>query len=243
MESIAMIKKAYSYQQGAQALQGYLAYEPTTGKKPAVLVVHDWSGLNDFAKAKAESLAALGYVGFAVDMYGEGRTGNTNEQKMALMQPLVHDRALLKERILAAYKTVAALPEVDSDRIAAIGFCFGGLCVLDLARAGAPVQGVVSFHGILNPPTGLAPHEITAKVLVLHGYDDPMVKPDAVNTFCQEMNAAQADWQVHMYGQVQHAFTNPLAHDHALGTVYNARAEERAMQSMQQFLAEVLNQG
>ena len=158
---------------------------------------------------------------------------------MALMQPLVHDRGLLKERILAAFKTVAALPEVDSDRIAAIGFCFGGLCVLDLARTGAPAKGVVSFHGLLNAPAGLAPHEITAKVLALHGYDDPMVKPDAVNTFCQEMNAAQADWQVHMYGHVQHAFANPQAHDHQLGTVYNAQAEQRSIQAMQNFLQEL----
>ncbi|MFC3909085.1 dienelactone hydrolase family protein [Legionella dresdenensis] len=230
----------YTYRHDNQELHGFLAYEPGHGKpKPAVLVAHDWSGRNDFACQKAEMLARLGYVGFAIDMYGNGRTGNTTEEKMALMNPLGSDRALLRARILAAFDAVTAMPEVDKNRIAAIGFCFGGLCVLDLARSGADVKGVVSFHGLLAKPDNLPSRTIKSKVLVLHGYDDPMVKPEQVNQFCQEMTEANVDWQVHQYGHTQHAFTNPQAHDSQLGTIYNATAEHRSMQAMRNFLEEI----
>ena len=158
-------------------------------------------------------------------------------QKMALMQPL-NDRRLLRERIHAAFDAVVAMSEVDTSRIAVIGFCFGGLCALDLARSGAELKGVVSFHGLLDKPK-IANELIHPKILVLHGYDDPMVKPEQVNEFCQEMTLAKVDWQVHMYGHTQHAFTNPNAHDTQLGTIYNEKAERRALQAMTNFLQEV----
>lgn len=230
----------YIYHHGELELHGYLAYNDDRDKqRPAVLVVHDWRGRHAFACQKADMMAAMGYVGFAVDMYGFGRLGDTIDEKQALMQPLVHDRRLLRARIRAALDALIMMDEVDNSRIAAIGFCFGGLCVLDLARSGAEIAGVVSFHGLLDKPDELAQHAIQAKVLALHGYDDPMVPPKKVNDFCQEMTDAGVDWQMHMYGHTQHAFTNPEAHDQAMGTIYNAQAEHRSMQAMTAFLQEL----
>lgn len=230
----------YTYYQDGQELQGFLAYDENYGQpRPAVLVAHDWSGRNEFACKKAKMLAEMGYVGFAIDMYGEARLAQTVEEKTRCIEPFIQDRVLLRERILAAFNAVAGLAQVDSKRIAAIGFCFGGLCVLDLARSGTDLKGVVSFHGLLNKSENLPNEAISAKILVLHGYDDPMVRPEQVHAFCQEMTAAQADWQVHIYGSTQHAFANPEAHDKQLGTIYNARAERRALQAMGNFLAEL----
>ncbi|HBI21472.1 MAG TPA: hypothetical protein DDY37_02615 [Legionella sp.] len=223
-----------------QALLGYLAYDDKIKTpRPAVLVVHDWSGRNDFACQKAEQLAKLGYIGFAVDMYGEGRLGETMEQKQALMQPVVSDRQLLRARIVAGLDAVLALEQVDARRVAVIGFCFGGLCALDLARSGANIVAAITFHGLLNKPVELATHPMNAKILALHGYDDPMVTPADVHAFCQEMTDAGVDWQMHMYGHTQHAFTNPLAHDESLGTIYNANASRRSWHAMTHFLEEV----
>lgn len=229
----------YRYTLDGQEFIGFLAYNETNEKRPAVLVVHDWSGCNDFACQKAEMVAKLGYVGFAIDMYGDGRTANTTEGRQELMKPVAGDRAMLRRRIRAAFDAAASLPQVDSKRIAAIGFCFGGLCVLDLARSGAPASGVVSFHGLLSKPDNLTNETIQAKVLVLHGYDDPMVRPQQVDAFCQEMTEAKVDWQVHQYGNTQHAFANPQAHDNKMGTVYNPVAERRSMQAMTNFLQEI----
>lgn len=230
----------YVYHHNDEALHGFLAYNEQDKKaRPAVLVAHDWSGRNDFAREKAKMLADLGYVGFALDMYGSGRTGETTEEKKALMNPLATDRQFLRERILAGFEAIKMIPQVNPQKIAAIGFCFGGLCVLDLARSGADIKGVVSFHGLLDKPDTLKSEKITAKVLVLHGYDDPMVRPDQVNEFCEEMTEAQVDWQVHQYGHAKHAFANPQAHDHQLGTVYNPLAEKRSLQSMKNFLQEI----
>ena len=221
-------------------LQGYLSYdEKDHSRRPLVLVVHDWSGRNAFACQKADFLAKLGYVGFAVDMYGDAQIGETVDEKTALMQSVAHDRSFLRARMLAALNTASQLEQVDHHRIAVIGFCFGGLCALDLARSGAEIRGAVSFHGILNNAEGLATQPIKAKILALHGYDDPLVKPDQVNAFCREMTDAGADWQVHMYGHTQHAFTNPSAHDASHGLMFNTTAEHRSMQAMTNFLKEI----
>ncbi|MDP3560539.1 MAG: dienelactone hydrolase family protein [Legionellaceae bacterium] len=231
----------YIYQHGTQELHGYLAYDDKVkGKKPAVIVAHDWTGRNPFACEKAEKLAELGYVGFALDMYGQGRLGSTNDEKSVLMQPLMADRQLLRARVCAAFEVVSALPEVDATRIAIIGFCFGGLCALDLARSGVPLKGAVSFHGLLKKPEGLPVLPIKARVLALHGYDDPMVRPNDLESFAQEMTEASVDWQLHAYGNTQHAFTNPLAHDTALGLQYNKLADQRSWIAMRNFLQEVL---
>ena len=230
----------YIYYHGQQELHGYLAYQNENDQpRPAVLIFHDWSGRNDFACKKAEMLANMGYIGFAIDMYGQACLGETNDEKQALMTPLAHDRLLLRDRARAALDALKQRDGVDCNRIAAIGFCFGGLCALDLARSGADMQGAISFHGLLNKPQGLPTLPISAKILVLHGYDDPMVPPEQVHSFCQEMTDAGADWQVHMYGHTKHAFTNPLAHDEAFGLIYNKQEERRSWLAMTNFLQEM----
>lgn len=223
-------------------LEGHYAVDTQqTEKRPAILVIHDWSGCNDFACKKAEYLAELGYVGFAIDMYGKGKIGQTKEEKTALMSPLITQRELLRQRLLAAISAIKKLEHVDGSRIGAIGFCFGGLCALDLARSGAEVKGVVSFHGLLGAPQNLSCPPIKAKVLALHGHDDPMVPPEAVLTFQQEMTAAQVDWQTHIYGNTLHSFTNPLANDPGFGTVYSHIADQRSWLAMKNFFAEIFN--
>lgn len=227
------------YHHDSEELHGFVAFKKDSEiPRPAVIVAHDWSGRNEFACYKAKQLAEMGYIGFASDVYGQGRLGESTEEKMALMQPLVDDRLLLRNRLRAAFEAVKAMPEVDKNRIAVIGFCFGGLCALDLARSGAELRGAVSFHGLLGKPD-LQPEPIKAKILVLHGYDDPMVQPEQVTEFCREMREAKADWQVHMYGHVQHAFTNPQAHDTQAGLVYNALAAERSWLAMELFFKEI----
>lgn len=209
--------------------------------RPTVLLCHDWTGITDFTKNKAKQLAELGYVGIALDIYGNGTTGKDNDEKMALIQPFMQDRAKLQQRLLAGLTAAQNLSCVDNNKIAVIGYCFGGLCALDLARSGANIQGAVSVHGLLQPPEGVSKEKIQAKVLALHGFRDPMVSAEDVRHFEQEMLAADIDWQVNTYGIAMHAFTNPLANDLQLGTVYNERVEKRAAHAIQHFLHEVFS--
>ncbi|MEN8260019.1 MAG: dienelactone hydrolase family protein, partial [Pseudomonadota bacterium] len=177
---------------------------------------------------------------FALAMYGKGMRGKDPEENAGLMEPFITDRALLQRRITAALEILRQQPQVDAGAIAAMGFCFGGLCVLDLARTGADLRGVVSFHGLLGAPGNTAGNKIRAKVLVLHGHDDPMVPVDQVIALERELTEAGADWQVHSYGHTMHAFTNPAANDAGFGMLYNSIADRRSWQSMRHFLAEVL---
>lgn len=216
----------------------YVIDENIKGTRPLVLVAPDFSGCNEFAIKKATRLAELGYVGFAMDLYGDGKVGKTKEEKMALMSPLINDRKLLLQRILQALETAKSLKEVDKNRIGAIGFCFGGLCVLDLARSGENIQGVVSFHGLFTPPKNPVKN-IHAKVLALHGFIDPMVPPEEIIAFGKEMTEAKCDWQLHVYGNVMHGFTNPEANDPGFGTVYSKTADQRSWLTMKNFLAEI----
>lgn len=238
---MAIISNTVNYLDGGTLLQAFFAYDDTfEGRRPAVLISHAWGGRDDFVNNKALQLAELGYVAFALDMYGQGVLGANPEENAALMQPFIDDRQLLQQRINAAFYAVRLLPWVDDSKIAAIGFCFGGLCVLDLARMGADIKGVVSFHGLLNVPENLANKPVQAKILALHGHDDPMATDDMVSAFCQEMTDLKVDWQLHQYGNTVHAFTNPNANSPELGTVYKDIAKQRSWQSMQNFLAEVL---
>lgn len=235
-----MNTSTYLYHLHDEEFHGFLAYDDKQDSpRPAVLVAHDWSGCNEFAQDKAVKLAKMGYIGFAIDMYGLGRKGSTTDEKMALMQPIANDRRLLRARIRAAYDAVIAMPEVDSTRVAAIGYCFGGMCALDLARSGAEVSGIVSFHGLLSQPNEVSSHPILSKILVLHGYDDPMVRPEQVNQFCQEMTAADVDWQVQIYGHTLHAFSNPEANDLNFGVLYDEKADQRSWLAMTNFLHEL----
>jgi len=228
------------YQDGDTLLEGFFANNATQSPKPAVLVAHDWSGRREFACKAAERIADMGYVGFALDMYGKGVFGKDGdvEGNSALMSPFANDRKLLRKRIWAALNAVRSLPQVDEARIAAMGYCFGGMCVLELARSGADVKGVISIHGIFAP--GNAVNEsISAKVLCLHGHDDPMVPPEQVLAFEQEMTEAQVDWQIHVYGDTMHSFTNPVANNPDFGTVYKEVAAKRAYRSVAHFLDEI----
>ena len=207
---------------------------------PTVIVCHAWAGCDAFAVRSAERLAELGYAGFAADLYGEGRVGTSKEENAALMQPLLEDRGLLRDRLVTIYESLRSLVQVDAEKIAAIGYCFGGLCALDLARSGSPLLGFVSFHGLLAAPEGLPTEKISAKVLLLHGNLDPMVPTEQVLAVQKEMTTeAGADWQMHMYGQTMHAFTNPQANDPDFGTVYSESADKRSWQSLVHFLEEV----
>jgi len=221
-------------------LQGFVAYDSSfEGPRPVVLIAHAWAGRDEFVEEKARCLAKQGYISFALDMYGKGVLGRNRDENAQLMQPLIERRELLQQRIYAALKTVRLMPFADKKKVAAIGFCFGGLCVLDLARTGATLQGVISFHGLLMAADNIPEPEIAAKVLLLHGHDDSMVSIDQVLAIQAELTRSGADWQFHHYGKTMHAFTNPVANDPAFGTVYNHTADYRSGLLMQQFLDEL----
>jgi len=230
--------ESFHYDDGSIACEGYVAAAGAT-KKPCVLIAHQWAGIMDHERVKADELARLGYVGFAIDVYGKGVRGEPMGDNSALMGPYLNDRAKLRQRLLAAVAAAKAHPSVDASRIAVMGCCFGGLCALDVARSGTgDVRGVVSVHGIF-PPTGLAPAPIKAKVLVLHGWDDPMAPPKDVLALAQEMTAAKADWQLHAYGNTMHAFTAVGAYAPERGIAYNEDADRRSWESTLSFLKEV----
>jgi dienelactone hydrolase len=236
-----IIEREIEYGDNGKNFQGVIAYDDANmDPRPGVLISHAWGGQGKFDANKARLLAEQGYVGFALDVYGKGVRGSNPEENAGLMQPLLGDRAELQSRMVAALKTIRSIPEVDENRIAAMGFCFGGLCVLDLARTGEALRGVISFHGLFNPPGNLDSQNIKAKILAIHGYDDPMVPPEAIDEFAAEMSAAGIDWQVHVYGNTKHAFTNPQANDPDRGTVYNADADRRSWLACLNFFAEVL---
>lgn len=238
---MAIVTNTVAYLDGDVVLEAFFAYDDTvSGRRPAILINHAWGGRDQFVADKAVKLAELGYLGFALDMYGKGILGYGPEENARLMQPFIDDRKMLVKRVEAALAAVKLMPWVDDSRIAAIGFCFGGLCVLDLARSGVDIRGVVSFHGLLFPPNSSANTRIKAKVLALHGHDDPMVPVEQVVAFEQEMTRNGAEWQLHSYGNTLHAFTNPAANNPDFGTVYQKDADRRSWQSMRNFLEEVL---
>lgn len=238
---MAVQSRLLSYQHGDTVLEGFLAWDDKFPyPRPAVAISHTWSGRSEFECDKAWRLAELGYVGFAIDVFGKGVRGKSVDECHALISPLMENRALLQERMNLAVDVLRQQPEAEASKIAAMGFCFGGLCALDLARSGSNVRGVISFHGLMTPPDNTAGNKISAKVLCLHGYDDPMAPPEQLMAAAKEFTEAGADWQVHAYGNTMHAFTNPNANDRDFGTVYNSLADKRSWQSMQNFLAEIL---
>jgi dienelactone hydrolase len=206
--------------------------------KPVVFIAHDWSGINDFAIERASWLANLGYTAIALDIYGEAKVGETIEEKQALMMPFLNSRDSLIKRLNAAIMHSETHPLTANQSKAAIGFCFGGHAVLEMARHQLPISGVISYHGLLTaqPPLN---KKISAKVLALHGWADPMVQPESMMNFGNEMEQAEADWQCVCYGQTQHAFTNPNANDSNLGTIYNSKVAKRAYDLSALFLKEI----
>jgi len=239
---MAIQTRTVEYEHEGDTLEALVAWDDAqSGPRPGILVCHAFRGREPYENGRAEQLAAMGYVGFALDLYGKGVQAETKEEAFEYMNRFTGDRELLQRRLLACVETAAAQPEIDGNNLAAIGYCFGGLCALDLARCGAAVAGVCSFHGILGAPDNTAGNHISARVLVEHGWDDPMVPPEQVVAFAEEMTGAGADWQLHGHGATVHAFTNPEANDPDFGTVYDADADRRSWQSLQNFLAELFD--
>jgi len=226
------------YQAGGTEFDAYIAYPAASTPRPAVLVCHAYGGRDAFAESKANALAKLGYVGAAIDLYGIGKRGTDASSSSALMTELMRNPPILRERLRAAFEAIRELPRVDKVRMGAIGFCFGGMCALLLARMGLPLRGVASFHGLLKTGEPLN-QRIAARVLVLHGLDDPMAPPADIGAFAQAMKDGAADWQLHAYPGVMHAFTNPAANAPAEGKAYNAEADARSWRTMTNFWTEV----
>jgi len=240
---LAQVKtEVVEYRSGDVLLQGYLSYDASLkGKRPGVLVIHDYMGVSDYTKMRAEQLAALGYVALAADIYGKDIRPKDRQAASAEAGKYYKDRQLLRMRARAGLDELARRANVDSSRLAAIGYCFGGGAALELARSGAPVKAVVSFHGPLATPDPADAKNIRGKVLVLHGADDPFVKQSDVTAFMDEMRAAGVDWQLVQYSGAVHAFTQKQAgNDNSKGAAYNENADRRSWQAMKDFFEEVL---
>ncbi len=237
----ALHTSAVDYKQGDAALEGYTAYkEGVSGKAPGILVVHDWMGLNDHYKKITEKLADLGYIAFAVDIYGKGVRPKDSQQAATEAGKYKSDRGLMRQRVLAGLEELKKNKNVDPNRIAAIGYCFGGTVALELARSGAPIAGVVTFHGGLDSPKPEDGKNIKAKVLILHGADDPLVPPDQVAAFQDEMRKGGVDWQMIYYGDAVHSFTTKAAgSDKSKGVAYNEKADKRSWEAMKSFFKEI----
>lgn len=232
-----MITKEITYQDNTTNCVGYLAYDDSTkAKRPAVLIAPAFEGRSELYCQQAETLAKAGYVAMVADMYGDAKVAKSIDEARGLINPFFADRAMLQTRINAAFNTLKTIETVDTNNMNAIGFCFGGMCVLDLARSGANVKRVVGFHSVFAAPEGLPNKPIQAKILLLHGYDDPMAAPDQLKPFAKEM--AGVDWQCLFYGNIMHAFTDPAATEVEIGRQYDAKTNERAWQQMQHFLNE-----
>ena len=240
----AVVLKPVSYSEGDQQLEGWIAFDDASkDKKPGVVVVHDWYGVGDYVKARATQLAEMGYVAFVADIYGKGQTPKDDKQAAELATKFRSgDRKQLRARIRAAVDVFKKAEQVDASRIAAIGYCFGGSTVLELARSGADdVLGVVSFHGGLAVDATHAPTvPIKAKILVLHGADDPYVPPADVAKFQDEMREAKADYSLTAYADAVHGFTSKAAgEDKSKGMAYNKKADERSWRAMKDFFGEI----
>jgi dienelactone hydrolase len=234
--------KVIEYRQGDTTLEGYLAWDDAkTAKRPGVLIVYEWNGINDHMKLRAQRLARLGYVAFAADIYGKGIRPTDPSEAGKTAGIYKDNRPLLRARAEAGLGELKKQKLVDARRIAAIGYCFGGTAVLELARDAADIRGVVSFHGGLSTPAPQDAKNIKAKVLALHGADDPFVKAEEVGAFQDEMRKGGVDWQFVSYGNAVHSFTNKAAgSDNSKGAAYNEKADRRSWEAMKVFFAEIL---
>jgi len=236
-----LITQPVAYTDNGVQLEGYLAYDDAVaGKRPGILVVHEWWGLNDYVRGRAEQLARMGYVAFALDMYGKGRATAHPDQAGAWMKEVNSNMDLWLGRALAGLNILKQQPKVDTARLAAIGYCFGGATVQVLAYGGADLKGVVSFHGSLIPPTAAQAGQTRAKMLICHGAQDPMNKTDALANYVQALNATSIDWQLIVYGNTRHGFTNPDADKFGMAALaYNPDSDRRSWQAMNYFFDEI----
>jgi dienelactone hydrolase len=240
----ALVEKAVIYQHGGATLEGFHVYDDAVaGKRPAVLVIHQWTGLTEYEKHRSRMLAELGYNVFAADIYGQGIRPQPPEAGKEAGK-YKGDRTLYRARLTAALDQLKADERTDPSKVAAIGYCFGGTGVLELARSGADVAGVVSFHGGLDaaPDLTAVAGKVPAKVLVLHGADDPFVPAEQVLAFQKEMTDAKVDWQMVFYSGAVHAFTQKEAgNDNSKGAAYNEAADRRSWVAMKSFFVELFN--
>lgn len=240
---MAIVRETLVYQGPGGPFEGVIAYEDEVEtRRPGVLVVPNILGQKEADNAKAEELAALGYVAFACDLFGQGkRKVRDSENQAEYMDELNADRGLLRDRLAASLAVLSGQSRVDPDKLAAIGFCFGGKAVLDMARAGLGVAGVVSFHGLYDRPDYATQSPMRAKVLVCHGWDDPLAPPASVVGLGEELTTAGADWQVHAYGGAGHAFTDLAmkGREPRPGITYEEKADRRSWAAMRGFLAEL----
>lgn len=229
------------YKQGNAVLEGYLAYnDAMKGKRPGVLIVHEWMGVNNYVKKRAEQLAKLGYIAFAADIYGKGVRPKNSDEAAAESKKYKSDRQLMRDRVNAGLGILKKYKLVDTKKTAAIGYCFGGTTVLELGRSGADVAGIVSFHGGLDSLNPNDAKNIKGKVLALHGGDDPFVPAEHVAAFQDEMRKAGVDWNMVIYGGAVHSFTNPdSGNDNSKGAAYNEKADKRSWEDMKQFFREI----
>lgn len=239
----ALVERSVTYEKDGVTLEGFHVYDDSvTGKRPSVLVIHQWMGLTDNEKRRGRMLAEMGYNVFAADIYGKGVRPENTADAGKLAGKFKGDRTLYRNRLMAGLEVLQKDERTDDSKIAAIGYCFGGTGVLEMARAGADLKGVVSFHGGLGAAEGLAAKagDVKPKVLVLHGAVDPFVPADEVTGFQKEMTAAQADWQMTFYSGAVHAFTQREAGDDpSKGAAYNEAADRRSWAAMKDFFAEI----
>ena len=220
--------------------KGYLEIPESTHPVPLVLVAHTWKGRTDFEDQKVTALNDLGYAALSIDIYGGGVNGQSVEENRALIEPFVNNRELFRQRLISAVEFGKTLEGIDSSKIALIGFCFGGLAAIELARSGYDLSGCISFHGLLNQSD--APFKkVNTKLLVLHGDKDPMVSSDQILDLQDEMKESETDWKFISYGNTYHAFTNPGANDLEMGTVYNHDSDMRSWTAMSNFLEEIFS--
>jgi len=242
--SAAIREEAVSYKDGDTVMKGFVVYDDATkAKRPGIVVVHEWWGITKHVHDSARSLAAMGYTAFIADMYGDGKTADNPKTAGELAGSVSKDPALKQARFNAAREALAKHATVDPKRIGAIGFCFGGSVVLDMARVGADLAGVAAFHAGLGTSTPAAPGKVKAKLLVQNGADDPFIKPDSVEAFKKEMDAAKANYHYISYQGAVHAFTNPEATEAGkkfnLPLAYNAKADKQSKAEMAKFFAEI----
>lgn len=236
----AIVKKSVEYHMAGKKYEGYLAYDDSKkGNQPGVLVAHNWMGVTDETKSKVDALAQLGYVAFALDIYGKNVRPKNTEEAGALATGFKKDRASLRNRMHQGLKVLREQKGVDKSKIVALGYCFGGTAAIELARAGADLQGVVSFHGGLDSPKPDDGAKIKARILALHGADDPYVPAGELAAFEDEMRKHKVDWQLVKYGGAVHSFTEKAAgSDNSKGAAYNAAADTRSWEAMRTFLSD-----
>jgi dienelactone hydrolase len=239
--SAKIVTKDVEYHDGNTVLQGYLAYDDSlNGKRPGVLIIHEWNGLQSYVKGRAEQIAGLGYTAFCADIYGKGVRPQTMEESAKMAAIYRADRPLMRKRANLGLDELKKQQTVDASKTAAMGYCFGGGVTLELARSGADILGAISFHGNLDTPNIDDARNIKAKVLVMHGANDPYTSMEVMELFQNEMKNAKVDWQMIIYGNAVHGFTDPLnGNDPTKGLAYNESADKRSWQAMKDFFNEI----